>query len=131
MSDQVPLGTVIKNYEDGAVLADLLEVGSSFTAARGGEGGPGNCLFDPFKSSKFDKELTVGSAGEELVVEVEMRTIADVGMVGFPNAGKSSLLRAMSRATPKVAAYPFTTLKPHIGMIENEHGQQLAGEKLF
>ena len=120
---------MIKDHKDGTILADLVEVGSSFTVAQGGEGGVGNALFDPFNWTKFDKEMTLGLPGEERVIEVEMKTIADVGMVGFPNAGKSSLLRVLSRASPKVAAYPFTTLKPHIGMIEDEQGQQLAGKE--
>ena len=120
---------MIKDHKDSTILADLVEVGSSFMVAQGGEGGVGNALFDPFNRIKFDKEMTLGLPGEERVIEVEMKTIADVGMVGFPNAGKSSLLRVLSRASPKVAAYPFTTLKPHIGMIEDEQGQQLAGKE--
>ena len=124
---QVPPGTVIKESGTGALLSDLLESGSSYQAVTGGEGGLGNAMFAD-EINRRPTEATEGTKGEELIVEVELRTIADVGMVGFPNAGKSTLLRALTRATPTVAAYPFTTLNPHIGVIVHEEEGQLASE---
>lgn len=111
----------------GTTVIDLIKEGSCYAVAKGGEGGLGNAVFATVDNRR-PVECTMGVKGDEIVIEVELKTIADVGMVGFPNAGKSTLLRAISRATPEVAAYPFTTLNPHIGVVADSNDNQLAGK---
>lgn len=114
---KVPCGTVIKDAETGEFLAEVVDDGETFRIARGGEGGLGNCHFMT-STHQAPEECTPGEPNEEKTLRLELKLVADVGLVGYPNAGKSTLISKISNAHPKVAAYPFTTLNPIIGTVQ-------------
>jgi GTP-binding protein len=113
---KVPCGTLVMDTESGEVLADIVNEGEEFCIAHGGKGGRGNVHWKS-STNQSPTEQTNGLPGDEVVLKLELKLVADIGLVGFPNAGKSSLLTQISDAHPRVAAYPFTTLNPIIGTI--------------
>lgn len=121
---KVPCGTLIKDLETGEILCDLTEDKQKWVACTGGRGGRGN---ESFKTStnRAPNQCTLGKPGEEISVELELKLIADVGLVGFPNAGKSTLISALAHVRVKIAPYPFTTLAPNLGFIERDNYTRL------
>ena len=122
---KVPPGTVVMNAETKAVIADLVEHGQRAVVAKAGRGGRGNCRFAT-PSNPAPELAEKGEPGEELEVILELKVLADVGLVGFPSVGKSTLLSVVSAAKPKIGAYHFTTIVPNLGMVETDDGRSFA-----
>ena len=115
----VPVGTVVVNVDTDETIGDLTRHGDRLLVARGGKGGLGNMHFKS-STNRSPRQSTSGEEGEERLLKLELKLLADVGLLGFPNAGKSTFIRAVSAATPKVADYPFTTLYPNLGVVSVE-----------
>lgn len=114
---QVPSGTIVHDEENGFVLRDLVHTDDQVVAARGGKGGRGNTHFKS-STNRTPREWTPGEGGEVKLLTLELKSIADVGLIGKPNAGKSTILSRLSHARPAIAAYPFTTKHPHLGRVQ-------------
>ncbi len=112
---RVPLGTQVFEEDNKTLIFDFIKIGEEFVAATGGKGGLGNTRFKS-STNRAPKKFTKGTPGEEFTIWLQLKTIADIGIIGLPNAGKSSLLAAITNANPKIANYQFTTLNPNLGV---------------
>jgi GTPase len=119
---KVPVGTQVRDAETGELIADIVRAGQREVVARGGQGGRGNAIFvsSTHQTPRFSER---GEPGTERSLRLELKLLADVGLIGFPNVGKSTLISRMSAAKPKIADYPFTTLVPNLGMVQTEPGK--------
>ena len=118
----MPAGTVVSDHETGEIIIDLSNQTEPFLIAEGGRGGLGNARFKT-STNQAPRHTTDGKPGEERILKLELRVLADLGMLGLPNAGKSTFLRSVSHARPKVADYPFTTLHPELGVVDMSQGE--------
>ena len=119
---RVPVGTLIRDAESNEVVADLTQSGQRIVLAHGGAGGLGNLRFKS-STNRAPRQCTPGQPGEQRKLQLELKVLADVGLLGMPNAGKSTLIAAVSNARPKIADYPFTTLHPQLGVVRLGEGQ--------
>ena len=118
---KMPVGTVVTDASSGEVVADLARDGDRALLAAGGKGGLGNLHFKS-PTNRAPKQFTLGEPGQYRMLNLELKVLADVGLLGYPNAGKSTFITAVSNARPKIADYPFTTMHPHLGVVRVDHG---------
>ena len=119
---EIPLGTLVFNVETGRLIKDFVKAGEAFVIAKGGRGGLGNARFKS-STNRTPRFAQPGEPGETLTLKIELKLLADVGIIGLPNAGKSTLISAISSARPKIAGYPFTTLTPNLGVVQTDKGE--------